>query len=317
MLTHVDDDHIYGAVPLLGDQALDPKLVGDVWFNGWLHLNGQAEPPADALGPQKGEFFAALLQDRKFPWNEAFGRGPIVVPAAGPLPSHTLPGGLKLTVLSPTPERMEAMRKKWEDTLQPPGKPPVMDPGDHLAALAALAGEAGMQPEDALGSDWLAAWDPDDVPAHARAPFEEDSAEANGSTIALLAEYDGRAVLLGGDAYPSVLLASLARLVRERGIALPLPLTAFKIPHHGSENNLNADLVAAVACSRWLVSTNGTRHHHPNPAAVARILRGAPGAELLFNHRSPETEVWDSDTLRLTHDYTTTWGTKGRLKVTL
>lgn len=314
VLTHVDDDHIFGAVPLLADAVFTPARVGDVWFNGWTHLTGGVEPPPDAMGALKGEFFAALLQERAFPWNEAFGRGPIVVPDAGPLPTHTLPGGMKLTVLSPNSKRLEAMREDWRKQLKAPGSGPVVTPGDHEAALAALEGAAGMQ-ADMLGGDWLDHWDAEEVEEHALTPYVEDSRAPNGSTIALLAEYEGKAVLLGGDAYPSVLLASLRRLQAERGLAGPFRLDGFKVPHHGSENNLSPELVAAVDCKDWLVSTNGTRHHHPHPAAIARIVCEVPGARLHFNYRSPESEVWDGP--EVDHGYTARWGTDGRLVVRL
>lgn len=318
ILTHVDDDHIYGAVPLLGDAALDPTLVGDVWFNGWRHLSGEAEPPPDALGASKGEFFAALLHDRRFPWNEAFARFAVVVPDDGPLPSHTLPGGMKLTVLSPSLERVDAMREEWQKQLaeKQPGAPGYIAPGDTETALLALSDTKGMQP-DALGKEWLDDWDPDRFHTYAGAMFTEDDRAPNGSTIAVLAEYDGKAVLLGGDAHPSVLVRSLERLAAERGSVLPIALDAFKVPHHGSENNVSDDLVAAVQCKRWLVSTNGSRHHHPHPAAIARIISGSLHPELYFNYRSAESEVWDSDQLRADPGYHATWGEEGLLTVAL
>ena len=40
VLTHVDADHIAGAVPLLQDARFGAERVRDVWFNGWRHLNG-------------------------------------------------------------------------------------------------------------------------------------------------------------------------------------------------------------------------------------------------------------------------------------
>ena len=138
VLTHVDEDHIYGSVRLIADRRLDPARVGDVWFNGYRHFAGHA--PEDTLGAEQGEFFGALLRDRGFPWNAAFEGGAVKVPDDGPLPTHTLPSGMKLTLLSPTSERMTAMKAEWEAQLDDDEDP--LTPGDWEAALERFAASA-------------------------------------------------------------------------------------------------------------------------------------------------------------------------------
>src|SRR3990172_5278143 len=68
VLTHVDEDHIKGAIPLLADPRLAPRDSFDVWFNGWDHLVEGAV--CDDLGAMQGEFFSALIRSRGFRWNE-------------------------------------------------------------------------------------------------------------------------------------------------------------------------------------------------------------------------------------------------------
>lgn len=55
-----------------------------------------------------------------------------------------------------------AKREEWRKVLteKDPGDPGYVAPGDHEAALEAIGGAAGMQP-DYLGSDWLDDWDPE------------------------------------------------------------------------------------------------------------------------------------------------------------
>jgi hypothetical protein len=318
ILTHVDDDHIYGAVPLLGDPVLRADQVLDVWFNGWHHLNGDRLPPPDALGALKGEYFSALLLDRRLPWNQAFDRLPVVVPDDGPLPSVELAEGMKLTLLSPTPSCLSRMRDEWQRQLtdKRPGERGYVEPGDTEGALLALAGTSGMQP-DALGKSWLAEWDADEMERYAGSPFSEDTAPANGSSIAVLAEYAGKAVLLAADAYPSVLIASLKRLKRERNLKGPFPLDAFKVPHHGSENNVSAELVSAVSCRRWLISTNGARHSHPHPSAIARIIAGSTKPTIYFNFLTRESQVWEPTEMQRRHNYVAVYGQNGKLKISV
>jgi hypothetical protein len=61
-----------------------------------------------------------------------------------------------------------------------------------------------------------------------------------------------------------------------------------------------------IECSRYLISTNGTRHHHPDPETLARVLdvRGG-GVKLHFNYASDESRLWDDDELRHAHGFET------------
>ncbi len=291
VISHVDDDHIYGAVCLLGDDHLDPDRVEDVWFNEWRHLNGEKVPPSDALGPLKGEFFAGILRERRFNWNAEFCHRPIVVPADGPLPTCTLDGGMQITLLSPTWPGLQRMRTKWYKDLTAPDAPDPLQPGDWEKALEILETKSPLQP-DALGDNWLDTWNPAKFHDYATAPFSEDKTEANGSSIAMLAEYEGKSALLCGDAHPTALISSIDRLRKERGIAGRLPVDAVKLPHHGSARNTSDDLLSRIRCKKWMFSTNGGTHHHPDPEAVARIITAANNPTLFFNFDSEESRVW-------------------------
>jgi beta-lactamase superfamily II metal-dependent hydrolase len=316
ILTHVDEDHIFGAVKLLQDDRFPATRVDDVWFNGWGHLNGERVPPIDVLGAQQGEYFAALLRDGGFNWNAEFDHFPVVVPAGGPLPTATLAGGMKLTLLSPTKTRLNAMKEEWKTQLNEKTGSDRIEPGDAEHALEVLEGESRLQ-ADQLGTNWVPEWNPDDVDVYAGADFDEDVRPPNGSSIAVLAEFDGKAALLCGDAFPSVIRSSLNRLKEERSIVGRFPLDAVKVPHHGSENNLDPELVSAVRCKKWLFSTNGAKHYHPHPSAVARVVDGVQQPTLYFNFKSEESEVWDSDPLRDEHSYETEYGTGGMLQIEL
>ena len=139
-----------------------------------------------------------------------------------------------------------------------------------------------------------------DVRRLAAEPYQPDSAEANGSSIAFLAEFENTAVLFGADAHSEVLVPAIRRLLRERGMAR-LPLTACKVPHHGSKFNNSPEFIALLDCPRWLFSTSGKRFQHPDPETVARILMSRRDArsktEIHFNYRSERNAVWDDEDL--------------------
>lgn len=307
VMTHIDDDHIFGAVPLFDDNRINEKTFKDVWYNGYTHLDPdiahRLESP-DKLGAVTGEIFAALLQKHRYPWNEWFDNGAtIVVPDTGTLPVITLDGDMKLTLLSPTWNSLTALKRFWEKEL---AENDNLDPNDPDAALEIFAERKALQ-ADVLGG----IIDVDDL---VELDFEKDPKEPNGSSIAFLAEHDGRAVLFTGDAHPPVLEQSIKRLLQERGEHI-LHLDALKVSHHGSRKNTSPELLKLLECRRFLISTNGSRHEHPDKEAIARIVHryheNNEPTELYFNYSSKFNEVWNDDDLRLEWNYRTHYPPQG------
>ncbi|MBY0276080.1 MBL fold metallo-hydrolase [Candidatus Binatia bacterium] len=298
VLTHVDADHITGAVPLLQDARFGADRVKDVWFNGWYHLNDLPWDHPDrapgVLDARQGEFFGALLRDRGYSWNGAFRRTPVVVPDQGPLPRIELDGGMVLTLLGPTTEKLRDMRRRWEADLGAAAAEKRIDPGDYERALEILGSDKRS------GPDVLAHREPGPIviPDLLEIPFQPDASEPNGSSISFLAEFDGKAALFVGDAHAPQVEASIRRLLAERREAY-LTLDALKLSHHASARNTSVSLLRLLECPRYLVSTNGTRHGHPDPEALARVVDAADeGVELHFNYSTDRTLPWDDPLLR-------------------
>ena len=111
---------------------------------------------------------------------------------------------------------------------------------------------------------------PVDVDALAATPFRSDTSKTNASSIAFLFEFDGRRILFTGDGDDPRIVESLRPIAEAEGGRLRLD--ALKVPHHGSAANISRELLELIDCPRYLISTNGERHGHPDPVAMARIL---------------------------------------------
>lgn len=285
VLTHVDADHIEGALLLANDAGLDVS-IDEVWFNGPAQLS-------DELSAAQGEMFAALLGARGIPLNDSFAGGPVVAPSDGdPLQERTLEGGLRLTVLAPDRRALLRLRDAWAPTIEDEG----LNFESANDALAALRGRRNLNPEETFLGEAEA---PPDVVDLATAVVAPDVSVPNASSIVLLAEYAGNAVLLAGDATPPQLLAGVRTLLKRRGLDR-LELAAFKVPHHGSIRNITAELLRISPADHYLFSSDGSRFGHPDPGGVARCLEyGKAGAQLMFNYSTPQTLQWD-DPDRLT-----------------
>lgn len=289
VITHVDADHIEGIIKLLADESLQID-IGDIWFNGYGHLTEDA--PLNFGGVQ-GECASALIEKRKIPWNKMTEGRSVHVPDQGPLPVFTLPGGMQLTLLSPTREKMDAMADKWEVEVK-------------KAGLVAGQSDDALEHWQTKGKRKLLRFsdtpETPDVEDLVQSAYEGDGAAANGSSIAFLAEFDGKSVLFGADAHAEVLVASLERLLDERKLSV-LEVDAFKLPHHGSAANLSPRLVELVLPRQILVSTSGAIFEHPDAEAIARSIARKRRVELVFNYRSEETTIWESKKLQEKYFY--------------
>lgn len=319
VVTHIDNDHILGILELLKTESTGLR-VKDIWFNGRPQLMGLPAAPrggggggrqrattssnpadlmggaadldaaplpsaADLLGPQQGDQLSELLSQRRLPWNQhaLWKGGAVMIADTGDLPSVKLEGDLTLTVLGPNRSRLYKLCAAWTDVLGGVDEP-----------------AGGPAPDDLLGR--RDAWPPVWKDGESR-----DPSVANGSSIVLLAEYGEHALLLAGDGHAPDMAAALKRVRAERGLAAALPLAAFKLSHHASENNLTRELLEQIDCRRFLVSTDGSVHRHPDHLALLRILRYmTKRPEFCFNYRSDTTRPWDErkrDVTRKFQDY--------------
>jgi Predicted hydrolase (metallo-beta-lactamase superfamily) len=278
VVTHIDSDHIGGAVKLIDDPP-EGLTFGDVWFNGFRHL----PKPKDELGAKQGEELTGMLVEGKIPWNKAFGGQRIAVVDDEDLPQAKLDGGLTLTALSPGIEQLKKLYPKWEK---------------EMAKLRAEQSEdeSRPKPEDELGGAL-------DVAALANSQFKEDKAEPNGSSIALLLEFKNRRLLLGADAHPTVIANNIDRMLSSSGHPV-LDLDAYKVAHHGSRSNTSKRLLEKLFCRRYLVSTNGSQFEHPDKESIARIIQfGSEEKDILFNYETDYTTIWHKDSLENSHKY--------------
>jgi beta-lactamase superfamily II metal-dependent hydrolase len=273
VVTHIDQDHILGVLAML-DDIQRPVRFADIWFNGYDQLQ---DVDIEVFGARDGERLTTALLAQNLPWNRAFsGRAARCDRQAVPL------GGATLTMLSPDRDQLAALIPIWEKECAKEGLMPDKEAQEPLP-----------------GFEWFG---PVDVESLADEKFVADGSKTNPTSIGFLFEFDGIRLVFAGDGNDARLRASLQPLADAEGGRLRVD--ALKVSHHGSKANLSKSTLAILDCATYIISTDGSRHQHPDEVAMARILKyGGSPKEIAFNYLGRATN-WRNPEWQAIYDYT-------------
>jgi beta-lactamase superfamily II metal-dependent hydrolase len=305
-VSHIDQDHISGVLQLLDDEvawrahefqlrtgndehaepkAPRPPVVEEIWHNGFRdQLEDNVGPIEEMLAASAsvlsgGERAAhqqlaasyqnlasgvrdglelgrrASAEQLGIPLNPPFG-GKLAVLADKP--KRITRGSLRFSLLAPRQEDVEALREIWNEWL-----------ADNQAALARL--RAQMQADiERLGSNEV------EVLCNAlqlQADELGDRSQVttpNLASLMFLVEEEGKTLLLTGDGHAREVLSGL----EDAGKLKPgqtIHVDVLKVPHHGSEFNLDAEFCRRVTADDYIFCANG-EHANPDLRVLEMIL---------------------------------------------
>jgi hypothetical protein len=261
MVSHIDDDHINGILQLFDDQedAVDrrkrrPYRIGTLWHNSFDDILGNEEDeivsrlaavaageeagglelPA-GMSPEARAVVASTRQGRNLRRQARKLQLDINAPFEGLVMAPAerklpLKEGLDLTVLGPLLKNVEDFRKRWDKDLK-----------------KILEKES----------------------ASTRAASFSDGSPFNLASISVLAELDGKTMLLTGDARGDFLLEGLEELGLLRQDR-PMKVDLLKVPHHGSDRNVTVDFFRRIPARHYVISGDG-EHGNPERATLDMI----------------------------------------------
>jgi hypothetical protein len=285
MVSHIDDDHIFGVQKLTNELRAALPAKGTVefsrfWFNSFdkiigpkpagLSAEAEAEtaslqstdrPPdlptvddehAQAImqGVPQGNLLASDLRALNLQGNKPV-EGLVV---AQPGQAAFNIEGAKVTVLGPLQTRLDKLRDAWAKAMQ------KADKGPRQQAVQDLF-----------------------LPAKS-----QDKSVPNLSSIVVLVEVGGKKLLLTGDAHGDDVVAAWG----EVGLgALPATLDVLKMPHHGSIRNCTEKFLKSFVAKHYVFSANG-KFDNPDAPTLEALVEIHGNRDIVL-HFTNEDVTWE------------------------
>lgn len=266
VLTHVDDDHIGGVLKWFEKDKEAHKIIGKVWFNSGRLISeyfDEQEIAENLLEIPIESTLTSIEQGVKFEdyietkgiWDRN------IVIALGCFKYL----GIKFKILSPSSDKLKLLLGKWEKE-----KPESLD-------TSADKNDYGLTLKEHITKD----------------KFKEDPAIHNGSSIAFIMTFEKMNFVFLADAHPSVVVNSLKAF----GYTKEKPLNAelVKISHHGSKANNSVEMLELIRTNKYVISTNGDKHAHPNKQFLARLALVNGNCEVYFNYPEQIEHIFSED----------------------
>jgi ribonuclease BN (tRNA processing enzyme) len=264
ILSHVDTDHIIGLLDMLSDlQEQRSNGVQEILSIAGLWHNSFSDTIEDNAGSIQSRLRMLLAN--------AGSAGAQVMSAAG-MALSGIGQGRQLR-LSASALSISINRNFARDLISVDDVPNPINI-DNLSLR--IVGPTKDNLEN-LRKDWIAWLDEHEDILSEEEPFiaaKADCSIPNLSSIMILAEADGgKKILFTGDGRGDHLLQGLqkAGLLADNG---RLHVDVLKVPHHGSDRNVNKTFFKKITADKYVISANG-KHGNPDLSTLIWIVESA------------------------------------------
>ena len=285
IVTHMCRDHINGIIKLLKENGSNEESkiveIKEIWFNTYFNSG------KEKVGIDLPKDVANLLENY-FPFSSDEGyigdisSGDLIelgtlilnggyIANTKPIQYETTPtigrGNITFKILSPTEKILEELEKEFVEKIPKN----IKEIKDLYKYELSKYYERFALSEDSQESPFIGDISIPTLEELANSPFEEDNRISNKSSIAFVIEYGGKKILFLGDSIPSVYIKSL----EEHYSSLSnITFDLVKLSHHGSKNNSSLVFFEEINSERFLISTNGNNHNHPDEETISRLIIG-------------------------------------------
>ncbi|WP_171343795.1 ComEC/Rec2 family competence protein [Vibrio cyclitrophicus] len=303
IITHIDNDHVNGIIKLLEHE--DCPVIEQVIFNGAEQLFGplidfdeedrrserkllalseecSSAGDKDQVGSSEGTSLSYTLAAKNIKCNDIVNGESLYREKCS---SFNI-GSLKFTVIGPEKNSLSELKAIWKDKLvQKKIKPKIISKSYYDTFEVFADSLRALLPNN----HQISSTTQQTIESLANESFDDDDSPTNKSSFSFLIESNGKRILYLGDCHVDVVISWL-NLHGEDVIKVD----AVKISHHGSQNNTSLELLKRIDCNKYLISTNGKSHGHPDLQTLARIalVNQSSETDIIINYEVDTIPSW-------------------------
>lgn len=323
IITHIDSDHIWGALSLLKDNQKKFIKIKEVWHNTFRHLfndsekeeavshknekivkkilsrgylNNELKEGEKQISAEQGTTLGALLLNGNYSWNSDFNKKAVCIENKRFI---NVDEDSQIILLSPNTEKLDNLKTLWKSELTKYDLKYSKEDGelydDAFEMLLTWVKESQVKNIQAISSNRMQITE-----LLSLVPME-DKTPTNGSSIAFILKIKEKSLLFLADSHPGLILKSLVEYQSE-GI---INFDSIKVSHHGSFNNISPELLKKIDSGIFIFSTNGNKHNHPDKETIAHIVGRKSEFErkLFFNYKTVNSEYFNNKDWMKAYNY--------------
>ncbi|HCE3378996.1 TPA: MBL fold metallo-hydrolase [Vibrio parahaemolyticus] len=268
IITHEDQDHICGIISAFEEKGYLSELTSEVWFNSGKLL---AEKLSIAEQDDKHRISTSsssvtsildgITLERYLKLKNI--KHEQIVHSSQKLGNKLTRFGCDFEILSPSIKKLKSRNRKWEEKY-----PNSLTSSSRNNTKLSLL----------MNSKSTAS----------------DPSPSNGASIAFNFKYKDKSIMLLGDAHAT----EVVRGLKSHGYSKnnKIKVDYVKLSHHGSKNNTSKKMLNLIDCDSYIITTDGSRHGHPDKEVFARIIECTDRRpHFLFNHPHLINQVFVDD----------------------
>ncbi|SHE89774.1 Metallo-beta-lactamase superfamily protein [Tissierella praeacuta DSM 18095] len=323
VITHIDHDHISGAITFLKDihnGRYRKSTLKQIWHNSYRHLSMSTRAKASdedyniintflsrlskhnslitgaEISALQGSTLAGLILKSGVEWNKNFSYSPIIEGAEAVI------GDVIIKALSPSEYILNKLKRYWRSELRKLkynfefAENEIFDDAFEFYLLNETEVDGSTPISVDIRDRFNALLDKGHM-----VESQNDTSVSNASSIVTIIESKNCRILLTGDAHDCDLVEVLTEQ-KQNGLNTDFDLV--KLSHHGSKKN-NYKWLQLVRSKYYLISTDASKHNHPDIEAIINIILSSPLDKkiLCFNNDLEIISKINDDKLKKKYNY--------------
>ena len=305
IITHIDNDHIGGAIKLLGDSSIID--INEIWYNGYKQIFEVSENLRDVdrdlqmkirnivsnnsiinietsgeIGYEEAKSFEELVFKNNIMINKSFNNKVILSKMRIKFDKN-----IEFIFLSPNKDGIEDIREEWTDILQEYNIYDEERDAKGMPKAFEFYNRNNKINENYVGKISVDNENLKYVEDIAKIECDSKITKINNSSLAFILSIGNINLLFLGDSNHNVVLQELKELIeldeKYKNIKL------MKVSHHGSKNNLNNEFLNTIETESFIFSTDGSPKKggipsKPHIETIAKIIVKEKDSTLYFNY---------------------------------